>query len=265
MRPKGAYGKRGRISLRKDAGPPSGIEDARGAQRAPMRMPDLALKRRKVLGLRPSGCHYVENASPPQITSGSMEEPAVPAPTHTYFKAVSSQIQSLDVDVSTYSLFVLPTEGSSRAVRTLVQIRPSSLEIFSSTEAAAASALFAASSARFPASLRSSNASITLGVRGSEDDVGFPEIKPRQDCDFAMEPSVRLHDTTNSILPRSSVSLFDKVAIMLVVGMSNTHCDLSNKYGWPSCRVTIRAGVPSGQAAKNWRTSSWSCVALCSP
>ena len=184
------------------------------------------------------GSRYVENASPPQITSGSMEEPAVPVPTHTYASFTSSQIQSLDVEVSTYSLLVLPTNGSSRAVRTLVQVRLSSSAIFSSTDAAAASARDAASSAadaaavaRSPAAFRSSNASITDGVRGKDDDVGFPEIKPKYDWDFAMEPSARLHDTTNSILPSSSVSLFDSVATMLVVGMSNTHCDLSKRQG----------------------------------
>lgn len=172
---------------------------------------------------------YVENASPPQIMSGSMEEPAVPVPTHTYFRLVSSQIHSLEVDVSTYSLLVLPTEGSSRAVKTLVYTRPSSLETLASTEAAAASARLAASSARSPAAFRSSRASITLGVRGSEDDVGLPEIKPKYDWDFAMEPSVRLHEITSSMRPSSSVSLFDSVATMLVVGTSNTHCDLSRR------------------------------------
>ena len=123
----------------------------------------------------------LENASPPQITSGSMEEPAVPVPTHTYASLVESQIQSLEVEVSTYSLLVLPTDGSSRAVRTLVQVRLSSLEIFSSIDAAAASALFAAASARSPAAFRSSRASMTDGVRGKDDDVGFPEIKPKYD------------------------------------------------------------------------------------
>lgn len=118
----------------------------------------------------------LENASPPQITSGSMEEP-----THTYASLVESQIQSLEVEVSTYSLLVLPTDGSSRAVRTLVQVRLSSLEIFSSIDAAAASALFAAASARSPAAFRSSRASMTDGVRGKDDDVGFPEIKPKYD------------------------------------------------------------------------------------
>ena len=127
------------------------------------------------------GSRYVENASPPQITSGSMEEPAVPVPTHAYASFASSQIQSLDVEVSTYSLLVLPTDGSSRAVRTLVYTRPSSSAIFSSTEAAASSALVAAASARSPAAFRSSRASITDGVRGRDEDVGFPEIKPKYD------------------------------------------------------------------------------------
>lgn len=134
------------------------------------------------------GSRYVEDASPPQITSGSMEEPAVPVPTHTYASFASSQIHSLDVEVSTYSLLVLPTDGSSKAVRTLVQVRLSSSAIFSSTEAAASSAAdaaaaarSAAASARSPAAFRSSRASMTDGVRGKDEDVGFPEIKPKYD------------------------------------------------------------------------------------
>ena len=51
----------------------------------------------------------------------------------------------------------------------------------SSAADAAAVARSAAASARSPAAFRSSNASMTDGVSGKDEDVGFPEIKPKYD------------------------------------------------------------------------------------
>ena len=110
------------------------------------------------------------------------------------------------------------------------------------------SALSAADSAFSTASFRLSSAIMVEGVRGRPEEEGFPDINPRKDFDFAMEPLARDHETTSSMRPSSSVSIEDKTKIMLVVAESNVHYDAAARYGWPSWRVTQSAGVPSGQA-----------------
>ncbi len=69
------------------------------------------------------------------------------------------------------------------------------------------------------------------GVRGKPDEEGFPDINPRKDFDFAMEPLVRDHETTSSMRPSSSVSIEDKTKIIFVVVASNYHCVEEAKYG----------------------------------
>ena len=88
---------------------------------------------------------------------------------------------------------------------------------------AAASARSAADSAFSTASFRLSKAIIVEGVRGREEE-GFPDINQRKDFDFAIEPLARDHETTNSMRPRSSVSIEERVNIMSVVVVSKVHC-----------------------------------------
>lgn len=210
------------------------------------------------------GRHYTVKAFPPLIISHSVVEPS-PPPTWVYLSAELSQIHILEVDWSIQRRFSLPIDGRAAAVRTLVQRRPSSSETFSSRVDAAASARSAADSAFSTASFRLSKAMMVEGVRGRPDEVGLPEMNPRKDLDFAMEPLARDHETTSSILPRSSVSIEERIKIIFVVAESNVHYDAAARYGWPSWRVMSSAGVPSGQALQKSFTSIINWVALFSP
>lgn len=192
--------------------------------------------------------------------SHSVVEPS-PPPTWVYLSASAFQIHILEVDWSIQRRFSLPIDGRAAAVRTLVQRRSPS----SSKVDAAASARSAADSAFFTASFKLSKAIMVEGVRGKPDEVGLPEMNPRKDFDFAIEPLARDHETTSSILPRSSVSMEERTKIIFVVAESNTHYDAAARYGRPSWRVMSSAGVPSGQALQKSFTSIINWVALFSP